>query len=155
MQVKLHLSPMVIGKDARTKFRLAIRTAFRDVVRTRKGQLEAAASEIGVARQSLEQYAEGTIPRADVLLTAIVRWGLKIRIEDSDAAEIQQRWWECSASRGSLQMHTTPSKPEQLLLPLSQAIEDLGDEDVDLKILRKSPGRIELGVKIQFPRRLL
>jgi hypothetical protein len=42
------------------------------------------------------------------------------------------------------------SRPVPVQLPLFKAIEELGDNDMDVKILRKEPGRIQLAVDILF-----
>ncbi len=73
---------MISGLEAREKFRHSIKEAFAEVVGKRKGHLEVAAAAIGSSRQSLEQYAAGTVPRADVLLAAFIIWEMVIRIED-------------------------------------------------------------------------
>jgi len=144
---------MITAPEARQKFREAIKKAFAQIVDKRKGQLETAASEIGKHRQSLEQYANGTVPRADVLLMAFIRWGLVIRIEDEAAGPGEPNRWECSMSRKS--KVAPPRRPEPVQLPLFKAIDDLEDRHVDVRILRKGPAKIELGVEIGFPKPVL
>lgn len=141
------------GKEAREKFRDAIRDAFAKVVRERKGQLESAAAEIGSTRQALEQYAAGSNAGGDVVLMALVRWNLRIGIEDEGSALEEKRHWECGALSGRSRKSET-QRPVQLTLPLFQAIEDLGEQNLDVRILRKGAGKIELGVDIVFPKRL-
>jgi hypothetical protein len=144
---------MMTGKEAREKFRETIRDAFARVVRERKGQLESAAAEIGCTRQALEQYAAGSNAGGDVVLMALVRWNLRIGIEDKSGAPEEKRRWDCGALR-SKPRKTETQQPIQLKLPLFQAIEDLGEQNLDVRILKKEAGKIELGVEITFPRRL-
>ena len=144
---------MITGPVAKQRFRDAILKAISEAVRKRKGKLEAAAEEIGVSRQALQQYAEGSVPGGEVLLTAFVQWGLVVRIEDPDASPGEPRWWECGLARKDKASMQKPPEPVQL--PLFQAIDDLEDQHVDVKILRKSSAKIELGVDIAFPKRLL
>jgi hypothetical protein len=144
---------MMTGKEAREKFRQAIRDAFAKVVRERRGQLESAAAEIGSTRQALEQYADGSNAGGDVVLMALVRWNLRIGIEDESGSPEERCRWECGPLRAKPRK-TETQRPIQLTLPLFQAIEDLGEQNLDVRILRKDPGRIELGVEITFPKRL-
>jgi hypothetical protein len=144
---------MISGPDAREKFRRSIQEAFADVVRKRKGHLEAAASEIGVSRQSLEQYAVDRVPAADVLLTAFIIWEMAVRIEDPNAALGETKSWECAMTQKRRRTPAPRREPEQL--PLFQAIDDLEEQNLELKILRKGPNKIELGLEIAFPKRAL
>jgi hypothetical protein len=144
---------MMTGKEAREKFRQAIRDAFAKVVQERRGQLEDAAAEIGSTRQALEQYAAGSNAGGDVVLMALVRWNLRIGIEDEIGSSEERRSWECGALRAKPRK-TETRQPIQIPLPLFQAIEDLGEQNLDVRILRKGPGKIELGVEIAFPKRL-
>ena len=147
---------MLSPERARADLRKAIQRSFAEIVRKRKGQLESAAAEIGCKRQSLEQYAAGTkpaIPSADVLLMAMACWNLKIVVEDREAREGERRRWEC----GLFPERTRKAEakpPVQLELPLHLAIKDLEEEHLEVRILKRDPGRIELGVDIAFPRRL-
>src|SRR5258707_8790767 len=57
---------------ARAKFRKTIQAYFRKLVhdvRSADGSLPEVGKQIGVTRQMLEQYAAGSLPKADVLLT--------------------------------------------------------------------------------------
>lgn len=144
---------MITGPDARLKFKQAVKKAFADVVNNRKGELEVAGREIGSSRQALQQYADGAIPGADVLLAAFIVWEMVIRIEDPDAAPGETRLWECSVTQKQRRVQAARRRPEQL--PLFQAIDDLEEQNLELKILRKGPNKIELGLEIAFPKRAL
>jgi len=144
---------MITGSDARLKFKEAVKKAFAEVVSNRKGELEAAGREIGSSRQALQQYADGAVPGADVLLAAFIIWEMMIRIEDPDAGPGETRLWECSVTQKQRRMQAARRQPEQL--PLFQAIDDLEEQNLELKILRKGPNKIELGLEIAFPKRAL
>jgi len=144
---------MINGPDAREKFRRSIKEAFAEVVRKRKGNLEAAAAEIGISRQSLEQYAVGRVPAADVLMAVFIIWEMVIRIEDPNARPGETKLWECSTTQKQRRAPAPSRAPEQL--PLFQAIDDLKEQNLELKILRKGPHKIELGLEIAFPKRAL
>ena len=144
---------MISGLEAREKFRHSIKEAFAEVVGKRKGHLEDAAAEIGSSRQSLEQYAAGTVPRADVLLAAFIIWEMVIRIEDPSAGPGETKRWECSMAQKQRRAQASRREPEQL--PLFRAIDDLEEQNLELKILRKGPTKIELGLEIAFPKRAL
>ena len=133
--------------DARALFRGAIQRQFADIVRASAGRVGQKAAEIGAKRQQLEQYAKGTVPGSDVLLTAFIKWGLRIRIDDTGAYDQSPKWWECGMTAGGRPRRHTPS-PVQL--PLFKAIEELKDQDMDVRITRKDPGRIRLAVDIVF-----
>jgi hypothetical protein len=144
---------MITGSEARDKFRRAIQDAFAEVVRSRKGELETAGLEIGSSRQALQQYADGSVPGGDVLLAAFVIWNMAIRIEDHNAGPGETKSWECSTAHKQHRTQAARRQPEQL--PLFQAIGDLEEQNMDLKILRKGPTKIELGLEIVFPKRAL
>lgn len=139
-------------EQAKAAFGSAIRSVFQEIVRKNKGKLAQKAAEIGVERQQLEQYAGGTLPRGHVLLTAFIKWGIRVRIEDPNASESDPRWWECGMS--AKDRARAISRPLPVQLSLFKAIEELGDKDMDVKILRKEPGRIQLAVDILFKEKI-
>jgi hypothetical protein len=156
MQVKLHLSGIPSGcrtfvldpNKIREKLRKAVEEEFLRLKDDSKGQLERVAREIGVKRQQLQQYAKGTTVPADVLLFAFLKWGSVIRIEDEHAKRSEPRWWEFSMS--GQDMGFQKPRPRPIQMSLFDALEDLQDEHLDVKILRKGPGRLELGLEIGF-----
>ena len=135
-------------QQAKARFCTAIQKEFRKVVVRNRGHLEQKASEIGVRRQQLEQYASGTVPRSEVLLTAFIKWGFVIRIDDPNAEADDPNWWECRM-RGK-DSKKAKSKPGPVQLPLFKAIESLKSDDMDVKVIRREPGRIVLGLDILF-----
>ena len=82
----------------RAKIREAIRSKFSELVKNVKsgpGSLAAIAAQIGVRRQALDQYAEGSVPQGDVLLAAFLYWDWVIRIDDKGG---KPSWCEFSIS---------------------------------------------------------
>jgi hypothetical protein len=139
------------GAETRAECRKQIKAFFEQVVKERAGSLKIAGAELGVSRQAMEQYADGSIPGADVLLAAFVQWGIPVRIEDPASSSSTRPWWECGMIRKSADRAKPTRQPEQL--PLFRAIDDLDEQSVDVRILRKGPSRIELGVEIAFIRK--
>lgn len=124
-----------------------IRRRFAELVRnvkSGKGSLSVVAAQLGVTRQALSQYAEGSVPQADVLLAAFLKWDWAIRIENDGTPA----WCEFSVSdvAGSLQRQ----KREPLQLSL---FETLTDFDQNLDALKKSVGRVELEIERAFGKR--
>jgi len=83
----------------------------------------------------------------------MVCWNLKITLEDKDARDGERRSWECGLlpDRSS---RLAAKSPVQLELPLYQAIKDLDEQNLEVKILKRDAGRIELGLEIAFRQRL-
>ncbi len=137
-------------KSLRQKLRKAIEGEFLRIKTERKGELERAAKEIGADRQQMQQWAKGTPVPADVLLMAFMKWGRTIRLEDDEAQKGDYQWWEFSMSGrdGGLQK----PRPRPVQMSLLDALNDLDEKNVDVRILRKGPGRLELGLDIGFKR---
>ena len=143
---------MLTGGDARSRFQAAIKAAFAKEIKKREGHLAAAAEDLGVARQMVEQYAAGSMPKGDVLLTAFIKWSMVIRIENPDAASDEPRFWECSMTRKD---RPKQKRPESAQLSLFKAIYELEPQSLEVRILRKGPQKIELAVDIAFPNGIL
>jgi hypothetical protein len=143
---------MLNGKDARSRFQAAIKAAFAKEIKKREGHLAEAAADLGVARQMVEQYAAGSMPKGDVLLTAFIKWSMVIRIENSAAPADEPHFWECSMTRKDKHKQR---RPESTQLPLFKAIDELEVQNLDVRILRKGPQKIELAVDIAFPSGIL
>ena len=134
--------------EAREKLRKALQEAFLRAKNESRGQLERAAKEIGIGRQQMQQYAKGVTIPADVMLMAFMKWGSTIRLEDDEAKDIEPKWWEFSMS-GRDQGFQKP-RPKPVQMSLFEAIHDLHDDNLDVKIVKKGPGRLELGLEIGF-----
>lgn len=139
---------MLDPKDAREKIRKAMQREFLRAKRNSEGHLERTAQELGLHRQQMQQYAAGVTIPADAMLMAFMKWGTVIRIEDEHPKVGEAKWWEFSLSGrdGGLQK----ARPMPVQTSLFDAINDLHDENIEIKILKKQPGRIELGVEIGF-----
>jgi len=132
----------------RTKCLEEIRRKFADLVRNVKsgpGSLSDVAAQLGVTRQALSQYATGSVPQADVLLAAFLKWDWTIRIENAGGTPA---WCEFSISDAEGDMERR--KPEPLQLSLLDAIANL-DKDIDT--VKKSVGRVELEIDRAFGKR--
>ena len=132
----------------RAKIREAIRSKFSELVKNVKsgpGSLAAIAAQIGVRRQALDQYAEGSVPQGDVLLAAFLYWDWVIRIDDKGG---KPSWCEFSISGidGGVQQR----KREPIQLSLFDALTDL-NQNIDN--VKKSVGRVEAEIDLAFGKR--
>ena len=104
-------------------------------VKSGRGSLADVVAQIGVTRQALSQYAKGSVPQADVLLSAFLKWDLTVRIEDTDGTP---DWCEFSIS--DVEGGVKRRRPEPIQLSLFDALTDF---DQNLERLKKSVGRVE------------
>ena len=128
----------------RDELREEIKAKFNEM-RQRTGMgVAKGAKQVGVSREAFRGYLKedrSAIPSADVLLAACERWNLTIQYAGRD-------------------FRATPAKPpsdrrsEPVQLSLFDAIHELVDESVEVKIRRKeagkATGRIELMLGISF-----
>lgn len=91
----------------------------------------------GMAR--LPNYADGSIPEADVLLTAFLKWDWRVRIENTGGTP---GWCEFGLSDVEGGIERRKAEPTQL--SLFDALEDL-DQSIDT--LKKSVGRAEAEIR--------
>src|SRR5271156_6027770 len=104
------------AEQARAKFRKIVHAYFRELVndvRNAGGSLPDVAKQIGVTRQMVEQYAEGPLPKADVLLTAMLKWDWVVRMENPGATPA---WCEFSMSDVDKESKKLKRQPVQLSL---------------------------------------
>ena len=141
----------------------ALRNAFAEKLEQYSGKSrEERAQEIGVTRQAFESYGRplrtpltpaetGSIPRGHILLLALLRWeGFEISLDVPGVSGPGGHW----IFKATRQNRRTVRRPaEQLLLPLEEAIDDLGSDNVEVRIVRKGPNSIDLGVEIAFRKR--
>jgi len=139
---------MLDPRDVREKLRKAIEAEFLRLKSEHKGGLARAAKQIGVDRQQIQQWANGISVPAGALLMVFMKWGATIRIEDDKAKKNEPRWWEFSMSGrdGGLQK----PRPRPVQMSLFDVLDELQDENLEVKILRKGAGRLELGLEIGF-----
>jgi predicted DNA-binding protein (UPF0251 family) len=133
---------------ARDKLRKAVEKEFLRLKDANKGNLERIAKELGVKRQQMQQYAKGTTVPADVLLMAFLKQGSLIRIDDEDAKRSESRWWEFSMTGQDKGFQKPRPKPTQM--SLFDALQDLQDDHLEVKIRKKDAGRLEIGLEIGF-----
>ncbi len=77
-------SPVVL-EQLKKEIRSAVQSKFADLVANVKsgpGSLSDVAAQLGVTRQMLAQYATGSTPGCDVLLTAFLKWDWVVRVEN-------------------------------------------------------------------------
>jgi len=132
----------------RLKIREAVKRKFVDLVKNVKsgsGSLADVAAQIGVRRQMLDQYAEGSVPGADVLLAAFLKWDWAIRIENQGATPA---WCEFSVSDIDGGVKRRRAEPIQLSL-----FDALTDFDQNIDNVKKSVGRVEIEIERAFGRR--
>jgi hypothetical protein len=128
----------LVCKEITKKFMDLVATA-----RGSRGSKTAIAAQIGVQRQMLDQYANGSVPQADVLLAAFLKWGWSIRVYNP--SDETPHWWEFALSDidGGLQKR----KPEPVQLSLFEALTDMEEK---IETLKKSVGRVEFEVERAF-----
>jgi hypothetical protein len=124
--------------QARTKLRKAIHANFEKLVsdvRTAKGSLPDVASQIGVTRQMLEQYAAGSLPKGDVLLAAFLKWDWFVRIDNPGGTPA----W-CEFAMSDLDKESKKLKRQPVQLSLFDALNEL---DQQLDAVKKSVAKVE------------
>lgn len=139
----MHIS--LDANEFRQEIRKVIKRKFSDLVKdVKRGteSLEQVAAQIGVSRTMLPNYAKGSMPEADVLLTAFLRWDWRIRIEDTGGTP---EWCEFGLNDVAGGIERRKAEPTQL--SLFDALEDL-DQSIDT--LKKSVGRAEAEIRRAF-----
>ena len=121
---------------------VVIAESFRKVIADRRMSKTKAAKELHVSRQMLYEYLKAkSLPKSEVLQRACDAWGLRLNYRD------------LIVSKESYSVPSAKSDApvaRQLELDLREAIEQLGNEDLAVRILRKDNGRIELQVDVKF-----
>lgn len=101
-----------------------------------------AAATLGVSRQMLDVYLNGkSTPGSDVILRAMKAWGFPLKYRGREVMSSQL----VRPTAGGADV-----PPEQLLLPLRDAIHSLDEGDLNIRIAKKEADRIELQVSIRF-----
>ena len=125
-----------------SKVRDEVKKKFRKLVdeaRKHRGQLSHLAKQIGVPYQVLDDYAEGSMPSADVLLATFLRWDWTIEIRSPGATPT----W-CKFSLAEMDKESKKLKEQPVQLSLFDALSELDDQ---LEILKKSVARAEAEVE--------
>jgi transcriptional regulator with XRE-family HTH domain len=129
----------------RLLFRDAIHREFAELVngvKSGQGSLADVAAQLGVSRQALDQYANGSVPASDVLLMAFLKRDMVIRIEDRGG---DPSWCEFSVSDIDGGIKGRKRKPIQLSL-----FDALTDLDQNMDTLKKNVGRVEFEIERAF-----
>jgi len=101
-----------------------------------------AAATLGVSRQMLDVYLSGrSAPGSDVVLRAMKAWNFTLKYRGRELTSSQLTRPTAVEIQGAA---------EQLMLPLRDAIQSLGEGDLQIRIAKKQPDRIELQVSIRF-----
>ncbi len=115
---------------------------FGEAIASRRLSKAQAARDINVSRQMLYEYLKGnSLPRHEVLQRACVAWGLTLNYKGLLVSVDAFR---------QPPVDTLKPRSEQLDLKLEEALDQLHDEDIGIRILRKENGRVELQVELRF-----
>jgi len=128
-----------VREEVKKKFKRLV-----DEARKHRGELSRLARQIGVPYQVLDDYAEGSMPSADVLLAAFLRWDWTIEIKSPGATPA----W-CKFSLTEMDKESKKLRQQPIQLSLFDALTELDDQ---LEILRKSVARAEAEVEKSLKR---
>ena len=134
-------------EELTSKVRQEVKKKFKKLVedaRKQRGQLAVLASQIGVPYQMLDNYAQGSMPAADVLLTACLKWDWVIEIKSSGATP---SW--CKFSVTDMDKESKKLKHQPVQLSLFDALTELDDH---LEVLKKSVARAEAEIEKSLKR---
>ena len=129
-----------VDPEAEKRLRTVIAKEFRRVA-AGYGSEQAAANALGVSRQRFKKYLDKKMtPKADVLLVAIAKWGLKI-VHEGVAF---------SADTRSKKAKAPPA--EQLTLDYFDEPQVLQDDEknVEVRVSRKQNDTLKLAVEIRL-----
>jgi hypothetical protein len=137
----------VTTEELTSKVREELKKKFKKLVadaRKQHGRLSELASQIGVPYQMLDNYAGGSMPGADVLLAAFLRWDWTIEIRSPGATPA----W-CKFSMTDMDKESRKLKQQPVQLSLFDALTDLDDQ---LEVLKKSVARAEAEIEKSLKR---
>jgi hypothetical protein len=129
-------------EELQSKVREEISKKFSDLLaeaKNHRGQLSQLANQIGVRHQMLDNYAKGSMPGADVLLTAFLKWNWVIEIKNPGGTPA----W-CKFSMAEVEGEAKKLKQPAVQLSLFDALYELED---NLELLKKSVAKA--GVELQ------
>ncbi|MBZ5610323.1 MAG: hypothetical protein LAP38_18830 [Acidobacteriia bacterium] len=133
---------------ARSLIREVIKTEFSRLAK--RGRLQALAKQIGIKDyQNLQNYANGAVPQADTFLLACIYlgWVVKLDYVEEEGPRIGQMTHLEFTVRERAAIHAAPQGEQ---LNLFDAIDQLGQESLQVTITRKLMDRLELTVGIDF-----
>jgi len=134
-------------EELKSKVREEVKKKFKKLVedaRKQRGRLSALADQIGVPYQMLDNYAQGSMPAADVLLAAFLRWDWIIEIRSPGSTPAR-----CKFSMTDMDKESKKLKQQSVQLSLFDAITDLDDH---LDGLKKSVARAEAEIEKSLKR---
>jgi len=124
---------------AEMEFRREVARAFRDEMKKRHLSVVAAASELGVSRQSLHKYlACSATPRSSLVSRACLRWNLSMNVYGKTFTA------GAFAAPGA----SGTSTPAQLTFP--EILQSLRDRDLEVRLVRVRGDALELKLSIKF-----
>lgn len=113
---------------------------FREAIGAQRISKTQAARDLGISRQMLYAYLNGkSRPRHDVLERACTAWNLQLNYKG---------FLVTAKAFGRPSAVAPPPNPVQL--DLFAAVGALRDQDLDVHVLRKDQGRIELRVELRL-----
>ena len=129
-------------EDLKSKVREEVKKKFKKLVedaRKERGRLSALADQIGVPYQMLDNYAQGSMPSADVLLATFLKWDWTIEIRSPGDTPAR-----CKFAMTDMDKESKKLKQQPVQLSLFDALTDL---DGHLEVLKKSIARAEAEVE--------
>jgi len=130
-----------------SKVREEVKKRFKKLVeeaRKHRGQLSQLAKQIGVPYQMLDNYAQGSMPAADVLLATFLRWDWTLEIKSPGASPA----W-CRFSLTEMDKESKKLKQQPVQLSLFDALTELDDH---LEVLKKSVAKAEAEIEKSLKR---
>jgi transcriptional regulator with XRE-family HTH domain len=119
-----------------------IAAKFKTALEARRISKARAARDLQVSRQMLYEYLRGrSVPKQAVLQRACAAWGLELKYRNLIVN---------ARSFPPLGAAADANAPVQLDLDLQAAIEQLSNENLGVKILKKDNGRVDLQVSLRF-----
>jgi hypothetical protein len=134
-------------EELRSKVREEIKKKFAQLVqeaRKHRGQVSQLAKQIGVPYQMLDNYAQGSMPAADVLLATFLRWDWIVEIKNPSGTPA----W-CKFSLSEMDKESKKLKQQPVQLSLFDALTELDD---NLEVLKKSVARAEAEIERSLKR---
>ena len=135
------------AEELTSRVRDEIKKKFKKLVeeaRKHRGQLSQLARQIGVPYQMLDNYAQGSMPAADVLLAAFLRWDWTVEIKSPGATPA----W-CKFSLTEMDKESKKLRQQPVQLSLFDALTELDDH---LEVLKKSVARAEAEIEKSLKR---
>ena len=122
-------------------FKKEVSRRFAEAIRERGLSRASAARDLGVSRQMLQRYLAGrSVPNSATLSRACQVWDIVLTHRGIR--------FGAAAFRGPSNAKASAIESKQL--SLFDAISRLGHEDLEIELLRKEPGYLDLRVRLKF-----